>query len=145
MTLDEKNKLIYHLGECLLITPNDDYLKKLFINLSVSDINDSCVLSYSKYEIGLLRAFLSKYCIKDLDVFNEYDYNELRHDFDLTNFIINNLPKDLFKMKMVMLKKQNWYNRNDLEKITNEIINNEIKKFYQDNQKYLHIINIELL
>lgn len=139
MKFDEKNKLREHLGKCLVILPNDKYLKKLFFSLMDDFFSEEADENYTNRELGILRGFLTRNCIDWND--SRIDYSELNHidSNELTDSIINKIPKELLKQKMFFIRKANYYSRNPLEAVTCEIINNEIKSFYNKNKIMLHL------
>lgn len=137
------NRLVEHLGKCLAILPDDKYLRQLYNKmLKNCDFFDDFDETYSNKHIGLMKTFISK--IADLDT-SKYDPNKLRkldypsHEFQY--YFMEQMPQDLLKKRLFLYKNFSWTDNNPLFVVATEIINNEIKKFYNDNKISLHLKN----
>jgi hypothetical protein len=145
LSLSDKAKLAEHLKKCLVILPNDEYLKELAKKLTddnvYKDVDFTTELD-SNYIFGRLRMFISRCIISSFDELrNYYYYDELRSTYNnvLTDFIIENMPKDLLHKKIHLLKIRSENEKNPLFHVAQELLTIEIKKYYEENKEFLHV------
>ena len=141
MTFEDKNRLVDYLGKCLKILPNDEYIRNLCLHYTDELFSDTEMV-YDNITIGALKGFITS--IIDFDTRN-YNFHQIRHfDFshEFHDYFIECMPKDLRDKKLYLLKNTRHTKRNPLEAVANDIVNDSIRLFYNENKLSLHLKSI---
>jgi len=140
MDFKEKNKLAENLGKCLSIIPNDKYIKDLY-EKTIKECNfyDGIEDVYTNRHYGKLKDFITRIIDFDKRNYKSEQLREFYPSFEFHYYFIEQMPKDLLSKRLYLYKKFMWHDNNPLFLVAKEIINNEIKKFYNENKIQLHV------